>query len=141
MYIDSWTINECWQTYSRVWSEGVMSLSVDVKHNKTSIKEKSSSSNAFFFHWAGKWLINQVHGIPTKKHFDPCLKYLRGGVRHWGALGIDWLAPTQVFKVSNFGLFCMRVTKIMTVWISGNSGFLITHRHTNRHTDTCELYN
>ena len=44
--------------------------------------------------------------------------------------GIDWLTPAKVSKVSNLGLFCMRATKILTVWTSGNSGFLITDTQT-----------
>ena len=47
--------------------------------------------------------------------------------------GVDtenWLTPAKVSKVSNAGQFGKGITKMMTVWISGNSGFLITHRQT-----------
>ena len=36
----------------------------------------------------------------------------------------------EVSKVSNSGLFGKGTTKMMTVWISGKSGFLITHTQT-----------
>ena len=36
----------------------------------------------------------------------------------------NWLTPAQVSKVSNSGLFGKGTTKMMTVWISGNSRFL-----------------
>ena len=52
----------------------------------------------------------------------------------------NWLTPAQVSNVSNSGLFGKGTTKMMTVWISGNSGFLITHRQTHTHIDTCKLY-
>ena len=55
------------------------------------------------------------------------LKHLRGR-KTLRMLGIDCLTPGQLSKASKLGLFGM------TVWVSGNSGFLITD--TQKHTQT-----